>query len=282
MDVKWLGKQFPDLSGFKPLAPSGQKEVFAATHKSEGQVVLKIFKPGANAERILREVQAPLKVKSPRVPKVSETGRTASPTGEIVWLREQRIAGKSLRELLAVRKQLDPAEVVGIGLHVIEVLDAAEKAKVVHRDIKPGNLIIAPDGSAWVIDFGLARHLDQESVTPTGDKFAPCTPGYAPIEQFTNQKRDIDSRADLFATGVTLYECIEGNNPFRLGIKHEREAIERVRKTKLPRVTRSGVPDGLVGLIEAMTRSKPEHRLTTAAEALTWIREFASDGKRGA
>ena len=276
MDLKWLQMQFSDLTNFIALAPSGQKEVFAADHKTDGAVVLKIFKPGSEAERIEREMQTPLKVKSLRVPMVYESGRTASPTGEIVWFREKKIEGQSLREVLDAKGKVDTATTIRIGLHVIDVLATAEVAAVVHRDIKPGNIIIATDGSAWVIDFGIARHLDEVSLTPTLNKLAACTPGYAPVEQFTNQKRDIDARADLFATGVTLYECIEGENPFVKGATTPAEKFDRVANSKLPRIRTSGVPEEFVDLIEAMTRTKAEHRPTTAAEALQWIKEIAT------
>ncbi len=275
MDIDWLQKRFPDLTNFVPLAPSGQKEVFAADHKTEGAVVLKIFKPGSNAERIQREMQSPLKMRSSRIPTIYELGRTDSPTGEIVWLREKKVEGQSLREILKAKGKLDEGTTIRIGLHVIDVLAAAEVASVVHRDIKPGNIIIAMDGSAWVIDFGLARHLDQESLTPTVDKLAPCTPGYAPVEQFTNQKHNIDARADLFATGVTLYECLEGENPFLKGVIDWKEAFGRVMNMKMPRIGTSGVSEEFVDLVDSMTRTKAEHRPATAAVALQWIREIA-------
>lgn len=279
MDTKWLEAEFPDLSGFKPLAPSGQKEVFAAVHKNEGPVVFKIYKPGANPERIKREIDAPLKVKSARVPKVAELGRKDSPMGEIIWMREQRIDGQSLKDELKTKGKLDPKAAIRLGLHVLEVLADAETADVVHRDIKPGNIIIAPDGSAWVIDFGFARHLDMESVTDTGAKGGPCTAGYAPVEQFTNQKKDIDGRADLFATGVTLYECVEGVNPFLHGAKSRNEVFDRVINRKLPRIATKGVPEHFVDLVEAMTRTKAEHRPATAADAFGWIKEIAAAEK---
>lgn len=279
MDINWLQKQFPDLTNFVPLVPSGQKEVFAADHKTEGAVMLKIFKPGADAERIEREMQTPLKVKSSRVPMVYELGRTSSPTGEIVWFREKKVEGQSLREVIETKGKVDATTTIRIGLHVIEVLAAAEAADVVHRDIKPGNIIIAMDGSAWVIDFGLARHLDQESLTPTLNKLGACTPGYAPVEQFTNQKRDIDARTDLFAMGVTLYECLEGVNPFVKGTMRLAEAFDRVANMKLPRIETKGVPEEFVDLVEAMTRTKAEHRPATAADALQWIREIATAHK---
>ena len=204
MDVKWLQSQFPDLSNFKALAPTGQKEVFAADHKLEGAVVLKIFKPGSDVERIEREMASPLKVNSSRIPKVAELGRTKSPTGEIVWLREKRIDGQSLKELLEAKERLDAATTIRIALHVVEVLAAGEAAEVVHRDIKPGNIVIDLEGSAWVIDFGLARHLDMESVTPTGQKYAPCTPGYAPIEQFTKVLSNYSFKTSVTRAGMEL------------------------------------------------------------------------------
>jgi len=276
MDIAWLQKQFPDLSKLVALVPGGQKEVFAAEHSTEGAVVLKIFKPGADAERIEREMKAPLKVRSPRVPHVAELGRVKSPTGEIVWLREKRIDGQSLKELLLAKGKLDVRFTIRIALHVLEVLADAEAADVVHRDIKPANIIIGPDGSAWVIDFGLARHLDMESVTPTGHKFAPCTPGYAPVEQFTNQKPLVDARADLFSLGVTLYECIVGENPFTVGAKDFKDKFDRVATKKLPRISAPGVPPEFADLVEAMTRTKAEHRPATAKEAFDWVKEIAA------
>jgi serine/threonine protein kinase len=279
MDMAWLAAQFPDLSTFQMLAPSGQKQVFSAVHKTEGPVVFKVFKPGSNKERIKREIDSPLKVKSARVPKGAEIGTTKSPTGDIIWLREQKIDGDSLKDVLKARGTLDAATAIRVGLHVLEVLADAEKAEVVHRDIKPGNIIIAPDGTAWVIDFGLARHRDMESVTASDAALAPHTPGYAPVEQFDNRKADIDGRADLFAIGVTLYECVEGVNPFVKGTKGPHEARERVRTVKLPRIATKGVPGQFIYLVEAMTRTKAEHRPARAADAFAWIKEIAADQK---
>jgi len=202
----------------------------------------------------------------------------ASPTGDIIWLREKKIEGQSLKDLLKVKGRLDATSTIKIAFNVLEVLAAAEAAEVVHRDVKPGNIIIAPDGSAWVIDFGLARHLDMESVTPSSHKWAPCTPGYAPVEQFTNQKRDVDARADLFATGVTLYESLEGENPFVKGASGWKEILDRVTNNKLPRINRTLAPADFVDLVEAMTRTKAEHRPASAAQALEWINEIAAKG----
>ncbi len=277
MDIAWVRAQFPDLSNLVQLTPSGQKEVFSAIHTTEGPVMLKIFHPGASARRIEREVQAPLKVKSSKVPKVAEVGRRPSPTGEIVWLRERKIEGRSLRQVLSTGGPMAFVAAIKIGLHVVEVLAAAEQATIVHRDIKPENIIVDPCGNGWVIDFGVARHLDMESLTDTANPYGPCTPGYSPVEQFKNQKRDIDARADLFATGVTFYEMVHGENPFTKDTKSTSERLARVTSMKLPRICVSGVPTQFIDLVEAMTRTKAAHRLPTAGEALDWIQEIAAD-----
>ncbi len=276
INISWLQQQFPDLSSFVALPPTGQKSVFLASHKTDGDVVLKVFLRGADRERIIREIDAPLKIKSPRVPQILDKGSLASPSGNIIWLRERRIAGSNLKDTLSAHGKRSVDAAMRIALHVLEVLEAAEIAGVVHRDIKPGNIIIAPDGSAWVIDFGFARHLDLDSVTSSAAAFAPCTPGYAPVEQFTNQKTDVDGRADLFATGVTIYECLHGENPFVKGTKGPLEALDRIKKTALPRISATGCPSEFVDLIDAMTRGKLDHRAPNVAYASKWMRELAA------
>jgi serine/threonine-protein kinase len=81
---------------------------------------------------------------------------------------------------------------------------AAEAVSIVHRDVKPANIIVDPQGEFWLIDFGVARHLDLDSLTATAAPGGCGTIGYAPAEQCRNDKPDIDARADLFALGVTL------------------------------------------------------------------------------
>src|SRR5690606_10231964 len=103
-------------------------------------------------------------------------------------------------------------DVVRLSLHTLETLAAAETANVVHRDVKPGNIISCTDGSFWLIDFGIARHLNLHSLTDSNQLWGKGTPGYAPPEQMRNAKPSIDGRSDLFALGVTIYEAASGAN----------------------------------------------------------------------
>lgn len=280
-DQAWLGRQFPDLSNLSRVGRGGQKWVFGCTHAADGDVVLKLFHPLADPERALREVQAARDVRCPRVPQVFDLGTLASPLGQVIWLREQRIQGEDLRACLA-RGPFDPPSLMRLALHMLEALAAAEQVRIVHRDVKPDNILRATDGSFWLLDFGLARHLDMDSLTATAAPFGVGTPGYTASEQYRNRKGEIDARADLFSLGVTLYECACGTNPYRTGAADRAEMQKRIEDRPLP-----AIPCPVDGagqfkdLVLAMSRIRREQRLHTAAEALEWAREIcAAEGIR--
>jgi serine/threonine-protein kinase len=274
VDSAWLSQQFPQVSGLKELGRGGQKWVYTGTHPTEGEVVIKIFKPSPVADRADREVQAVQNINSPRIPKVFEIGRARANLGEVIWLREQRIPGSNLRHKLK-SGPLDPKSVLRLGLHVLEALAAAEQARIVHRDVKPDNILMDAGGNFWLLDFGLARLLDEESLTATGAAFGVGTAGYSPPEQFRNRKSDIDARSDLFALGVTLYECAEGTNPLRAGARDFAEILTRVETQPLPELTKEIEPSRKFrDLVTSLTRIRQDHRPVTAAEAYAWMKEI--------
>jgi serine/threonine protein kinase len=276
LDTAWLQQQFPAITGFRQIGQGGQKWVFAGVHPSDGQIVLKLFHPQSEPERALREVQGVLETGSHRVPKVHEVGVVPSQVGPMIWVREQRLEGENLRERFA-RGPLSVAEVLRLCLHILEALAAAESARIVHRDVKPENIFRDNAGAYWLLDFGLSRHLDKESLTATGLPFGVGTVGYSPAEQFRNRKDDIDARADLFALGVTLYESVERVNPFRTGARDHGEVLRRVETTPLPPITRAiGVDNQFRDLVVAMTRTRRDQRLRTVAETLEWSREICA------
>lgn len=197
VSTQWIEQHFPQLSNLQPLAKGGQKEVFSARHAVDGDVVLKLITPSSDGgERVRREILAVQQVKSARVPQVKEAGVLTSPEGrQLVWLREEKISGEPVRETVS-RGPLQKDEVVRLGLHVLEALADAERARIVHRDVKPDNIIRGTDGQFWLLDFGIARFLDLTSLTATAFG-GPATIGYAPPEQYRNHKREIDARRPL-------------------------------------------------------------------------------------
>lgn len=272
VDPCWLTQQLPNLSNLQPLAAGGQKQVFTATHENDGDVVVKLMHPGADPERTARELLAATQVRASRVPRIFEHGQLTGNTGTIVWFREQRILGRSLQARIQ-ESTLSPHELLRLALHVSETLVAAEAASIVHRDVKPANVIEDLTGDFWLIDFGLSRHLDLESLTASAAIGGWGTIGYAPIEQCRNSKRDIDARADLFALGVTLFEAASGQNPFREGARDGFEVIRRISTLQLPRLGYP-VPDDLADLVSTLAQPNFIHRCQTAREAYEWIKDL--------
>jgi eukaryotic-like serine/threonine-protein kinase len=274
LDASWVQAQFPDLTNVAALNSGGQKIVFAATHPVDGDVVLKLIKPGQPNETTDREVLAVQIVKSPRVPRILDQGRIQTALGELVWLREQRIVGQTVRQALA-GGPLDKRKLLRLGLHVLEALAKAEEAQIVHRDVKPDNVIIDGSDAFWLLDFGIARHLTLNSLTGTGQMWGKFTLGYSPPEQMRNLKPQIDSRADLFALGVTLYECATGQHPFRQPPAGDLEILKRVETLTLtPLNLTFPTASEFRDLVEAMTQKRRDLRPASVKEALVWMQEI--------
>ena len=276
-DEQWLKTTFPDLRDFAALGQGGQKIVYAATHTTDGQVVLKIIHPRTDVETVRREILAVQQVQSLRVPRILEYGKCSSNLGDCIWLREQLIDGPTVRELLAAGP-MEAKSVLRLGLHILEALDKTEAAKIVHRDVKPENIMRDPTGAFWLLDYGIARHLELSSLTATGLPFGKMTLGYAPPEQCRNMKSDIDSRADLFALGVTLHECAVGNNGFFDPPPRDHlELLRRVERWVLPPVALP-IADAanFQDLVNSLTQKSRVHRPRTIKAALAWLQEICA------
>jgi len=276
---QWVTQNFPNLTNLAPLSRGGQKLVISAQHPTHGSVVLKLILPTQDAESLKREILAVRQINSPRVPKILEDGSVPSQFGVCYWLLEQTIPGESVRSVVQ-RGPMAASEVLRLGLHVLQAVVLAEASSIVHRDIKPDNIMRDPTGAFWLLDFGVSRHLTLDSLTATALPFGKVTWGYSPLEQCRNLKPAIDSRSDLFALGVTLFECATGNNPFRTGAQDALHMLHRIENQALPALM---LPiqsqEDFRDLIGAMTQKRRDHRPETAAEALQWIGEIC--GREG-
>jgi serine/threonine-protein kinase len=272
VDPGWLALQFPDLTDLEALAAGGQKQVFTAKHATDGEVVIKLLHPGGDPVRTERELEAATKVPAARIPRIFAHGQLAGNTGTVVWFREQRIPGEALSARIQAGT-LSYHELLRLALHVSETLVAAESVSIVHRDVKPANIIVDPQGEFWLIDFGFARHLDLESLTATAALGGWGTLGYAPAEQCRNDKPDIDARADVFALGVTLYEAATGHNPHIEGARDAFEVLLRVSNQQLPRLG-NPLPGGFADLVATLAQPNLVHRCQSAREAHEWIIEL--------
>lgn len=273
IDRKWLKSQFPDLQDLAQIGQGGQKVVFSARHRTMGAVVLKLIRPTVKDSAVSRELEAVRLVDSPRVPKILEHGTIPSQVGDCLWLIEPHILGVTLRSRLS-SGPLHGTDTARLALHMLEALSKAEAVKIVHRDVKPDNIMCDRLSDYWLLDFGIARHLDLPSLTDTSARFGKFTPGYAPPEQFRNLKDVIDNRSDLFALGVTLYESVTGLNPFRENASNELDVLKRVETQALARLDTTVIDPKLADLIQALTQRRRDHRPESAIDALRWVRDI--------
>lgn len=147
----WVERKFPDYSQITPIAQkSGQKQVYTAVHTLDGPVVLKLVNLDVEPERIQREVDAVQKVNSRRVPQILEYGRIVSGADELLWIREQLVVGENLRERFS-KGQLSVHEILTLGLHILEALAVVEEKKIVHRDVKPENIMVSSGGDYYLL-----------------------------------------------------------------------------------------------------------------------------------
>lgn len=158
-------------------------------------------------ERLRREANLSMRLNHPNIVKGIDLGEAE---GTLYFVMEY-VDGKTLKTILRERGRLEEDEVIELGLQVARALDHAYRHGVVHRDIKPGNLLASPDGTFKLADLGLARRPDDSSVTRDGVTLG--TPHYISPEQALDPSR-ADVRSDLYSLGATLYHAATGGPPF--------------------------------------------------------------------
>ena len=196
----------------RELARGGQKVVYLANHPNLGFVVIKRgpIKSLTSLERIKREVELLSELQSEYYPKQHHFNiDIKSKEFEIV---EDFIEGRVLRD--ATQDFRNPRSIFALLNQLEKGLSIIWDRNVVHRDLKPENIIIRTNGTPCIIDLGIARFLDLESLTKTISPVGPCTPIYASPEQLTNSKNLIDQRTDFFSLGIIALELFLGIHPF--------------------------------------------------------------------
>jgi serine/threonine protein kinase len=205
-----------------------------------------------------------------------EYTHSIKPGGERHFIVEEFVPGTDLSALLKPEQQWSLDQTSRFFAELCDGLSALEKLNIVHRDLKPSNIRVRNGTSPVIIDFGLARHLDQPDITSTRDGARLGTPMYYSPEQWTGTKHDIDHRTDLFAIGILLYQALVGFHPFhRLGLSNDQlsiavcESYDYIGKDRYTRL-----PDKWKNIIDRLMRKERAERPHSATQLASIFRQF--------
>lgn len=268
--ISELLKKYPSLKILKQFPESGQKYVFLVSIEEFGISMLKIIKK--MDERIQREIDIVNNNDIPGVPKIREFSSFSFNGEECFYVLEDYIEGKTLTEIIK-NGPIELPKALSLFEYLLNVVVKLEELKIVHRDIKPDNIICANDDTYHLIDFGIARNLNLSSLTLTVAAVGPHTPGYGAPELFQYSKLKIDSRADLFSIGVVMYEAIIGKHPFITGNEVDLNEIWYHTATVMPRdcLIPGDQDKQLMGLIQTLMQKPVSKRPPNAQRALQWF-----------
>lgn len=253
------------------IARGGMATVYVATDlRLERRVALKVMHGHLSDDtvfqnRFIQEARSAARLADPHVVNVFDQGQD----GEMAYLVMEYLPGITLRELLREQKRLTLPQTITIMDAILAGLSAAHRAGIVHRDVKPENVLLAEDGRIKIGDFGLARATSAN--TATGQMLLGTIAYLAP-ELVT--RGTADARSDIYALGIMLYEMLAGEQPYKgeqpmqIAYQHATHSVPR------PSVKNPGVPEQLDELVLWATERSPEDRPSDAREMLERLREI--------
>ncbi len=216
---------------------------------------------------ILQEARAVARLRHTAIVQVYEVGEA----GDAVYIASEYIEGISLGEHLTTHR-IPVLQAVRMCVRLAEALDHAHEAGIIHRDLKPSNILLDSEHTAWLTDFGLARHLDAEE-QPKNSTAVIGTLAYMPPEQARGDAQDADCRADIYSMGVILFELLTGQRPF----KGENETLRRAileQQPPRPRQFDRNIPRDIEAICLKCLAKDPAHRYANAEELASDLRRF--------
>src|ERR1051325_7587213 len=280
-----VGGRFLDYCIEEPIGQGGMGVVFLAQDlRLKRKVALKLMAPELALDdryrtRFERESELAMSLEHPNVVPIHDAGEAEGH----LYLAMRCVDGSDLRALLRQEGALAPGRAPGIVSQVANALDVAHERGLVHRDVKPSNVLLDANEHVYLADFGLTRRLtDQAAVS--GDLLSLGTPAYLAPEQIDGGQ--VDGRADVYSLGCLLYECLTGEPPFPTGSSLAVAWAHLEQEPPLATERNPTLPTEINSVIRKAMGKRPEDRyptcgeLVAAATAALGIREPASRHRR--
>ncbi len=275
--LHWVGKALRRKWHLDALiGTGGMANVYAATHRNGRRGAIKLLKPELNVhaevrERFLREGYVANRIQHPGLVGIVDDDETED---GLAFLVMELLSGESLQDRLARDPAVPPAEALFIADQVLDVLQAAHEAQVVHRDIKPGNIFVLDDGRVKLLDLGLARVLEgrKAAVAMTQKGMVLGTVPFMAPEQAQGKPELVTAQSDIYALGATLFFVLSGQYVHEHENKMDRLlATMRDPARSLARAA-DGIPSSVVRVVDRALAFRPRDRWGSAAEMQEAVR----------
>jgi serine/threonine protein kinase len=267
---KWRGFTIGKYKLLERVGVGGMGQVFLCEHMfMKKRVAIKVLPP-AKAEqpaalgRFYREARAAGSLEHQNIVRTHDIDQD----GNLHFIVMDYVDGPNLLDVVKKYGQMELGRAVSYMRQVAVALDYAFRNKIIHRDIKPGNVLIDRKGVARILDLGLARFINDHSDQLTlkyDDKIVLGTADYVAPEQVANS-HSVDIRADIYAMGATFYFLLAGHPPFPTGTVSQKLLWHRTKEPTAIRSIRPEIPDGIAAIIAKMMAKDPRGRYQTPAQ----------------
>ncbi len=260
------------------IGTGGMSTVYVAFDTTlERRVAIKIMHRDIAAdsdqlERFRREARAVARLSHPHIVGVIDAGEEGDPERPTPYIVLEYVNGQTLKDRIRANKRLPIDEAVAYAIEIARALEAAHDQQIVHRDVKPQNVLIDEEGAAKVTDFGIARTLTEEGLTADGRVLG--TTDYVSPEQALG--RDVTGQSDLYSLGIVLFEMLTGDIPFHgenqvsVAMKHVRDEIPDVQ------IRRPEVSSALAAVVDRATAKDLDERYADADEMIVDLEDVLS------
>jgi YVTN family beta-propeller protein len=268
-----------ELAGYlieSEIGRGGMSVVYLAEHlRLKRRVALKLISSDlaqnpSFRDRFIRESQLAASLEHPNIVPIHDAGEADG----VLYIAMRYVRGTDLKSLVRAEGPLAVARVVSILTQAASALDAAHAEALVHRDVKPGNILLTSDHHVYLSDFGLTKRTTSDSgLTATGQFVGPLD--YAAPEQF--EGKPLDARTDVYSLGCVLYECLTGEPPFKAENEAALVYAHLLRAPPKPTELRPALPAGLDDVVATAMAKRPDERYDSAGALAVAAQHEAGD-----